>query len=117
MAIFYVLIYIEITKKSGILSIVDNAPSWIVLGVVNHEKAWSQLDGQNKFHRSGKVELSSLFVDGSQQCSLFLLDTNVGLFKTSSSNFVTHNLWSYHIITHVLHNLVRCINHAKTPRL
>jgi hypothetical protein len=27
-----VLIYIEISKKSGILAIVDNAPSWIVLG-------------------------------------------------------------------------------------
>ncbi len=28
--IFYVLIYIEISKKIGILAIVDNAPSWIV---------------------------------------------------------------------------------------
>jgi hypothetical protein len=30
-AIFYVLIYIEISKKSGIVAIVDDAPSWIVL--------------------------------------------------------------------------------------
>ena len=50
MVIFYVLVYIEISKKSGIFAIVDDAPSWIVIQVVNHEKTQSRrLDGLTNF--------------------------------------------------------------------
>ena len=57
MVILYVLVYIEISKKSGIFAIVDDAPCWIVLQVVNHEKARSRrLDGLKKLHLPGKAE-------------------------------------------------------------
>jgi hypothetical protein len=53
--IFYVLIFIEISKKSGIFAIDDDAPSWIVTEGCSYRYRYAKIVAFRKnVHQNGK---------------------------------------------------------------